>query len=119
MPEVQEVFRMATQKVRPDPGFASRQSDYRRKQDRKRKIGVFLVVATIGVAAIALMLEMRHGQQPTTPANEPSAVSAPDPAAEQIARSFLGAFGAYDAETAMTYVAADADLTGLIDPQVP
>lgn len=32
--------------------------------------------------------------------------------------NFLDAYGAFDAKTAMTYVADDAD-TGLIDPQMP
>jgi hypothetical protein len=119
MPEVQEVFRMATQRVRPDSGFADRQTDYRRKQDRKRKIGAFVVAAAIGVTAIVVMLEMRRGQSTTTPAVEPSTISPSDAAAEQVARGFIGAFGAFDAERAMTYVADNADLTGLIDPQVP
>jgi hypothetical protein len=56
MPEVQEVFRMATQKVRPDPGFADRQHDHRRKQERRRKIGAFAVAGAIGVAAVVLIL---------------------------------------------------------------
>ena len=34
MPDVQEVFRMATQKIRPDPGFVDRQFDHQRRTAR-------------------------------------------------------------------------------------
>jgi hypothetical protein len=74
MPEVQEVFRMATQKVRPDPGFVDRQYDHRRKQERNRKIGALALVAAIGTVAAVLVVrstsDERQGQPlaPTTPA---------------------------------------------------
>jgi hypothetical protein len=50
----------------------------------------------------------------TPPVNEASTVSA-----EEVAHGFLDAYAAFDAQKAMSYVADDADLTGLIDPQVP
>ena len=109
MPEVQEVFRMATQKARPDPGFVDRQYDHRRKQERKRKIGALAVPAAIGVAAVALFLGTRGGQETTTPAVE-SPITA-----EEVATSFLEAYGAFDADQAITYLADDAfisELTG-------
>ena len=55
----------------------------------------------------------------TTPVNEPPTVNPADAAAEEAARGFLDAYAAFDAQKAMTYVADDADLTGLVDPQVP
>ena len=55
----------------------------------------------------------------TTPVNEPPTVNPADAAAEEVARGFLDAYAAFDAQRAMTYAADDADLTGLIDPQVP
>lgn len=79
------------------------------------KVGAFVVAATIGVAAIALILVTRPGQDTTTPANEPSAVDPADAAAVQVATDFLGAFGDFDAEQAMTYVADDADITGMTE----
>jgi hypothetical protein len=39
-------------------------------------------------------------------------VNPTDAAGERVARGFLAAFGAFDAEQALTYVADDADLTG-------
>ena len=57
----------------------------------------------------------------TTPVNAPSAVNPADAAAEEVARGFLDAYAAFDAQRAMTYVADDADLRNLIDvsDQVP
>ena len=72
MPEPQEVFRMATQKVRPDPGFVDRQYDHRRKQERKRKMGAFAVVAAIGAVAAVLVVRSLPGDRQSEPA-----VSAP------------------------------------------
>ena len=42
-----------------------------------------------------------------------------DASAEEVARGFLDAYATFDAQKAMTYVADDADLTGVIDAQVP
>jgi hypothetical protein len=56
MPDMQELFRMATQKVRPDPGFVGRQNDYRRKRERKRRVGAFAVVGTIAAVAIVVAI---------------------------------------------------------------
>ncbi len=62
MPEVKEVFRMATQKVRPEPGFVDRQHDHRRKQERKRTIGAFALVAALAaVAAVVAIFVVRSG----------------------------------------------------------
>jgi hypothetical protein len=57
----------------------------------------------------------------TTPVNAPPAVNPADEAAEEVARGFLDAYAAFDAQKAMTYVADDADLRDLIDvsDQVP
>jgi hypothetical protein len=72
MPEVQEVFRMATQKVRPDPGFADRQHDHRRKRERRRKVAAFAVAAAIGVTAVVLVLVNAPAENATTPAVDPT-----------------------------------------------
>ena len=48
-----------------------------------------------------------------TPVNEPPTVNAANPAAEEIARGFLDAYATFDAQKAMTYVADEADLTGV------
>ena len=106
MPDVQEVFRMATQKVRPEPGFVDRQYDHRRNQERKRRIGAFAVATAIGVAAIAVFLGTRGGQDTVTPA-DPSTVNPVDATAERVATSFLEAYGEADADLAIAYLAED------------
>ena len=52
MPEMQEVFRMATQKVRPDPGFVDRQYENQRRQSRRRKAGA-LALGRSGATGVA------------------------------------------------------------------
>jgi len=84
MPEVQEVFHMATQKVRPDPGFADRQHDHRRKQERRRKIGAFAVAGAIGVAAVVLILVNAPAENATSPAVEPPTVNPAEPGSEPV-----------------------------------
>ena len=56
MPDVQEVFRMSTQKVRQDPGAMERQHRRQRKADRNRKLGTFVVAATVVVAAVGVIV---------------------------------------------------------------
>jgi hypothetical protein len=69
MSEVQEVFRLATQKVRPDPGFEDRLYDYRRKKERNRRIGAITIVAAIGAVAAVLVVRWvpEHQSQPAAP----------------------------------------------------
>ena len=108
MPDVQEVFRMTTQKIRPEPGFVDRQYDHRRKQQRKRKIGAFAAAAVIGVAAVALIINNLGGQ------NRTEIVDQPEPTAGEVATGFLDAYGAFDADRAIAYLANDADIVGLM-----
>jgi Tol biopolymer transport system component len=61
MPDVQEVFRMSTQKVRQDPGAMQRQLNRQRKAARNRKIGALTVVACIAAAiAVAALVSSRE-----------------------------------------------------------
>ena len=55
----------------------------------------------------------------TTAVIGPPTVNPADASAEEAARGFLDAYATFDAEKAMTYVADDADLKGVIDAQVP
>jgi hypothetical protein len=112
MPDVQEVFRMATQKVRPEHGFMDRQDDRQRRRSRNRKLGGLAVAATIAVAAVVVILGARSGPDAITPADDPTV--APTDAVEEVARGFLRAYGALDAEQALAYLADDADISGLI-----
>jgi Tol biopolymer transport system component len=75
MPDVQEVFRMATQKVRPEPGFIDRQHENQRRQSRRRKAGALTLVAAIAVVAVVWIVGIRGGEDTTTPANESGTVA--------------------------------------------
>ena len=75
MPDLQEVFRMATQKVDPDPGALERQHRFQRRTTTRRKLGAFAVAAVIAVAALAVILANRPGGNATYPASEAPAVN--------------------------------------------
>jgi hypothetical protein len=53
----------------------------------------------------------------TTPADAPATASPADPAAEEVATGFLEAYGALDADQAITYLADDADISQLLIAQ--
>jgi Tol biopolymer transport system component len=55
MPDVQEVFRMATEKVKPDPNALERQLRRQRRSSRGTRTKVYLTVAVV-VAAVAIGL---------------------------------------------------------------
>ena len=74
MPDVQEVFRMSTQKIRQDPGALDRQLTRQRRDARTRKLGtIALVVAIVAIAGSALGIEMLRGER-TAPRDEPSII---------------------------------------------
>jgi hypothetical protein len=76
MPDVQEVFRMSTQKVKPDPGALERQFGQQRRRTIRRKAGVYgLVAALVVIAAVAVregVVSARH-----VPAGQPSHQTVP------------------------------------------
>jgi hypothetical protein len=115
MPEVQEVFRMSTQKVRPDPGALERQHTRQRRSSIGKKVGALAVAAAIGLAALVVILATPPWEHTTIPANS-SPTIAPDMSstAVAVATSFLQAYEAFDADTALGYVADDGDISGLI-----
>ena len=79
MPEVQEVFQMATQKVRPDPDALERQHRDQRRHVVKQKVSVFALIAALviggGIFAVSVLRsddQMNVGTDPP-----PSAPSIP------------------------------------------
>ena len=56
MPDVQEVFSLATQKVRPDPGALDRQLVNQRRSIRRRRMGVYTLVGALATAALIVAL---------------------------------------------------------------
>jgi Tol biopolymer transport system component len=54
MPDVQEVFRMATQKMRPDPGALERQNRDQRRRAVTRRAGGYALLAILVIAAVVI-----------------------------------------------------------------
>ncbi len=101
---------MSTTKGKPDPGSLNRQQTQRRSRGVGTKVGALAVAAAIGLVACSGPGDTPRVKNATAPA-PPKAVGAK---AEEVATGFLNAYGAFDAEQAITYLAADADITPLI-----
>jgi Tol biopolymer transport system component len=69
MPDLQEVFRMSTQKVRPDPGALERQQRAQRRRVAGRKYGAIGLVAALALVAVAVLLATRQPGGGTQPAD--------------------------------------------------
>lgn len=83
MPDVQEVFRVATQKIRPEPGFVDRQFESQRRRTRTRRNGAIALVIVLGLTAVVVAiraLEERTGPRPAGQGNHRNGV----PSAESI-----------------------------------
>jgi hypothetical protein len=80
MPEVQEVFRMATQKVRPDPGGLERQHGQQRRRAIRRKMGVYGLTAALFlvIAVVAVRAGIRSAEQVPAAQPSPSPTTAPE-----------------------------------------
>jgi hypothetical protein len=78
---MQEVFRMATQKVRPDPGFVDRQYENQRRQSRRRKAGALALVAVLVVAGVVVGISaLRSGDEgKSIPGSAPTPTATPIP----------------------------------------
>jgi hypothetical protein len=114
MAELKDVFETVTRQAEPDPDSWNQQERRQRRTVRNRKVGAFAVAAAIGLAAVALFLGTRPGDG-TLPADTTSTVDRSGSAAQDVATGFITAIGDFDVERAMSYLADDADITGLID----
>jgi hypothetical protein len=116
MPDVREVFEMATKQIEPDLGAWNEQDRRQRRAARNRKIGAYVVVAAIAVAAVTAVIANREAAR-TTPADrqQPSLNPTPaaNPGAMAAAEGFVDAFGAFDYDRAVSYLADDADLSNI------
>jgi hypothetical protein len=63
MPDVQEVFSLATQEVRPDPGALDRQLVNQRRSIRRRRMGVYALVSPLATAALLVVLGTGPGER--------------------------------------------------------
>ncbi|HEY8017876.1 MAG TPA: hypothetical protein VIG53_00135 [Actinomycetota bacterium] len=78
MPDVQEVFRMATQKVGPEPGALDRQLTRQRRSGGARKMGAFAVAASFIALTVAVFALTRTSSGDSTQvASQPPAVPVP------------------------------------------
>jgi hypothetical protein len=80
----------------------------------KQKVGAVATATAIGLLAMACTSETRTGQRAAAPADQEPTVNPAGPAAEEVAGNFLQAYGAFEADQAMSYLADDADITELI-----
>ncbi len=78
MPDVQEVFRMATQEVKPDPGALERQHGRQRRSARNRKRAALavaaVIIAAIAIFAVAALNRAKERSAPATVAPSGSGI---------------------------------------------
>src|SRR5262245_63116416 len=72
MPEVREVFRMATQKVGPEPGALERQFHGQRRRSARRKGSALALAAALAITAAVVVVESARdaGAGDQVPADE-------------------------------------------------
>jgi hypothetical protein len=110
---VEEVLTMSTQKGqkgKPDPGSLEPRHTHQRRPSFAMKIGAFAVAAAIGLVACAGPGDTPRAENATTT----GPAEAPQTTAEKVATDFLEAYGAFDVDQAITYLADDADISGLM-----
>jgi hypothetical protein len=112
MAELREVFEMTTKQVEPD---LDSWRDQERRQDRsrqRRRYSAIAVAAAIGLAVLVLVLVTRPGETAAPPGNAGGAATYPvDPGAVTVATDFVEAYGAFDAEKAISYLADGANVS--------
>ena len=111
MPELKEVFEVTTKQVEPDLDAWREQEKRQRTASRNKKLGGFAVAAAIGLVAGVVILGTRADPNGTPgPGVDPADVT-PE---EQVATDFVEAYGAFDADRAISHLADDADITELM-----
>jgi Tol biopolymer transport system component len=78
MLDLQEVFRLSTQKVRPDPGALQRQQRAQRRRVAGRKYGAIGLAAAIAAAGVAILVAAQQPADETEPlrsVNPPASVT--------------------------------------------
>jgi hypothetical protein len=110
MPDLREVFEMTTNQMgEPDLDAWREQEKRQRNASRNKKIGAFMLAAAIAVVAIAWIVGTSGGQGTNTPANQPTKATA----AEDVATQFLLQLSLFNQDQAVSYLADDADLSGM------
>jgi Tol biopolymer transport system component len=86
MPEVQEVFRMTTQKIRQEPDAPERQTQVQHHREARRKATVFVLVA--GLLLVVAAIGLSTATQSRAPAKQP-------PPSQGIKTTFTPTIGAF------------------------
>jgi hypothetical protein len=106
----------STQNVKPDPGVLQPQHKRQRRWSGRKRIGA-LAAAAVALALIAAFLIIQSREDAPATDQTPVAAEAPkntvNARAVEVATGFLEAFGAFDVEQAMTYLADDATIASL------
>jgi hypothetical protein len=107
---------MSTQNVEPDPGVLEPQPKRQHRWSGGKRIGA-LAAAAVGLAVIAALLIIQSREEAPATDQTPVAAEAPENTvnarAEEVATGFVEAYGAFDVEQAMTYLADDATIAVL------
>jgi len=83
MPEIQEVFRMATQKVRPDPEALDRQHRGQRRRVAQKRVAVYALVVVL-IVACAVVAISALGSDHEQPAGDGSTPPPPETAEQTL-----------------------------------
>jgi hypothetical protein len=116
MPDVREVYEMVTKQKPPEPGALQRQQKRQIRSSRNKRIGAFAMAAAIGLVAVVLILANRPTGKVETPAAAPTTGYPVDPAATEVATSFVQAVGAFDADRAVSYLTDSAEVPEGLGP---
>jgi hypothetical protein len=83
MPEIQEVFRMATQKVRPDPEALDRQHRGQRRRVAQKRVAVYALVVVLLLAGVVFGISTLGSdkEQPAGSGSNPTLAPSAEPTA--------------------------------------
>jgi len=84
MPDVQEVFRMATQKVRPDPEALERQHQGQRRRVARERAAVYALVAVLVVAGVVVGISTLGSDDVRPAGSGANPTLAPEPAEQTL-----------------------------------
>jgi hypothetical protein len=106
----------STRNVEPDPGVLEPQPKRQHRWSGGKRIGA-LAAAAVGLAVITALLIIQSRDEAPATDQTPVAAGAQENTvnarAEKVATGFVEAYGAFDVEQAMTYLADDATIAVL------
>lgn len=112
MPDVREVYEMVTKQKPSDPGALDRQRTRQIRRMRNRKIGTVAMTALMAIGVALVLANYPEGDRGAV-GNGPPLDRALTPA-KRVATDFLRAFDILDADLALSHLADDADVAGVV-----